>query len=191
MPQATGVTSILSVTIGDWSAQTLGDQQGSANVQDPTKARVEFRVDRSLGTWSLTVFSMAVAAVSLKVDAAFRPLGELTGPIRLVHTTGETLQGRVITKDGGVITGQRIDPASPEAFVRDRFTLLLPAGAVIVATGQVAPCTAEDTNGDGVVDATDLAITLGEWGSSHRAADINRDGIVGPEDLARLLAAMA
>lgn len=185
---AQAVTSILSVTIGDWSGQALGDQNGSANVQDPTKARVEFVVSRTTGTWALTIRNLATIALPIKVDAAFRPLGDLTGPIRLVHSTGETLQSRLITKDGGVITGQRIDPISPDAFVRDRFTVLVPAGAVIVATGEVDPCDPEDLNGDGAVGATDLAIILGEWGSAHRAADINRDGIVGPDDLASLLA---
>lgn len=48
-----------------------------------------------------------------------------------------------------------------------------------------------DINGDGVVDAADLAILLGTWGpcewGSACSADLDGDGLVGPADLAILL----
>jgi len=44
-----------------------------------------------------------------------------------------------------------------------------------------------DLNGDGTVDASDLAILLGAWGGSDPAADINGDGTVDASDLAVLL----
>jgi hypothetical protein len=47
----------------------------------------------------------------------------------------------------------------------------------------------EDLNGDGVVNAQDLAILLGAWGTNNAAADINDDGTVNAQDLARLLSA--
>lgn len=46
-----------------------------------------------------------------------------------------------------------------------------------------------DVNGDGSVNAVDLAIVLGDWGATSGPADINRDGIVNATDLATLLAA--
>ena len=54
---------------------------------------------------------------------------------------------------------------------------------------QVASCTA-DLNGDGVVNAADLAVILGNWGPippGDPAADLNGDGTIGPADLAILL----
>ena len=47
---------------------------------------------------------------------------------------------------------------------------------------------AEDLNGDGSVDAADLAILLGAWGGTG-AADLNNDGTVDAADLAILLGA--
>ena len=51
-----------------------------------------------------------------------------------------------------------------------------------------------DIDGDGVVDATDLAILLGAWGPcpdppAKCPADLNNDGIVDAADLAILLGA--
>jgi hypothetical protein len=45
-----------------------------------------------------------------------------------------------------------------------------------------------DLNGDGVVDATDLAALIAQWGASG-AADLNGDGVVDAADLAALIAA--
>ena len=46
---------------------------------------------------------------------------------------------------------------------------------------------AADINGDGSVNATDLALLLGSWGASGGASDINGDGTVTAADLALLL----
>ena len=59
------------------------------------------------------------------------------------------------------------------------------AGEVIATFTGGAPA---DLNGDGVVDAADLASLLAQWGSSG-SADLNGDGVVGAEDLASLIAA--
>jgi hypothetical protein len=53
--------------------------------------------------------------------------------------------------------------------------VLLPAG------------TPEDLSGDGFVDATDLAVLIGAWGTS--SADLDGDGVVGAADLALLIGA--
>ncbi|MFM7051762.1 MAG: dockerin type I domain-containing protein [Planctomycetota bacterium] len=44
-----------------------------------------------------------------------------------------------------------------------------------------------DLNGDGIVNASDLSILLGAWGSSNPVADINDDGSVNASDLSILL----
>ena len=46
-----------------------------------------------------------------------------------------------------------------------------------------------DLNGDGGVDAADLAILLGAWGSDDASSDLNGDGTVDAADLAELLGA--
>ncbi len=48
---------------------------------------------------------------------------------------------------------------------------------------------AADLNGDGAVDAADLAVLIAAWGTS--AADLTGDGITGAADLAALIAAWA
>ncbi|MFO0827363.1 MAG: hypothetical protein U0572_04365 [Phycisphaerales bacterium] len=46
-----------------------------------------------------------------------------------------------------------------------------------------------DLNGDGIVDAADLAVLLGAWGTGGSPADLDLDGTVGGGDLAILLGA--
>lgn len=46
-----------------------------------------------------------------------------------------------------------------------------------------------DLDGDGTVNATDLAMLIGAWGSTTGDADLDADGVVGPADLAMLLGA--
>ncbi len=52
---------------------------------------------------------------------------------------------------------------------------------------QCSRACAGDLNNSGVVDAADLAILLGAWGSSTLGPDINSDGTVDASDLALLL----
>jgi hypothetical protein len=59
------------------------------------------------------------------------------------------------------------------------------AMATQVPSGAAEP---EDLNGDGVINAGDLAILLGNWGGSG-AGDIDGNGSVGPADLTALLGA--
>jgi len=46
-----------------------------------------------------------------------------------------------------------------------------------------------DLNGDGAVDASDLAVLLGAWGANGGPADLDGDGQVNASDLAVLLGA--
>jgi hypothetical protein len=184
------VTSILSLTVGQWSGQVLGNQHGSATVQNPTQARVELVVNRTTGVWSITARSLTTIPIQVKVDAAWKPIGALRGPVRILWKSGDDLVSRVITKDGGVITGQRIDARNEEAFVRDRFVANLDPGQIVVVTGSIAPCQMLDIDGDGAVGQSDIAVVLGEWNGGNLAADINRDGIVDAKDLAELLSGL-
>ena len=52
-----------------------------------------------------------------------------------------------------------------------------------------APACPADLNGNGQVDAADLAVLLGAWGSASAAADLDGSGLVGGPDLAILLGA--
>ena len=62
--------------------------------------------------------------------------------------------------------------------------LLLSIEAALCLTG----CTTADVNGDGVVNAADLALLLGSWGQNPgHPADFNGYDVVGPFGLATLL----
>ncbi len=61
--------------------------------------------------------------------------------------------------------------------------------AELDAVADVAPTVnPADLNGDGVVNASDLAQLLSVWGTNDPAADLNNDGVVDAGDLAFLLA---
>ena len=60
----------------------------------------------------------------------------------------------------------------------------------IDAFADVAPLPADpDLNGDGLVNASDIAMLLSAWGSADPAADLDAGGSVGAADLAILLSA--
>jgi hypothetical protein len=46
-----------------------------------------------------------------------------------------------------------------------------------------------DLDGNGTVDAADLAVLLSNWGAAGGEADLDMDGVVGPADLTLLLGA--
>ena len=79
-----------------------------------------------------------------------------------------------ISADGRTIVGNGINPEGCEQGFLVRISL--------PGTNDIA-----DLNGDGRVDAQDLAILLGAWGLSGGPADMNRDGLVNAADLAILL----
>jgi hypothetical protein len=85
---------------------------------------------------------------------------------------------------------------TPSANVRVRFVARdLAAGSLVEAGVDDfkiinVDCTSSipgDINGDGVVNAGDLAGLLGAWGATSGPADINGDGIVDATDLAILV----
>ena len=58
-----------------------------------------------------------------------------------------------------------------------------------VEPGRIITMRMADLNGDGVVNAVDLAILLGNWGVCDDPCppDLNQDGLVGAADLAQVL----
>ncbi len=64
----------------------------------------------------------------------------------------------------------------------------IPPSQLIEPSPDIHDCVA-DHNDDGVVDATDLSVLLGAWGTSGDTGDLNQDGIVNGADLAALLGA--
>lgn len=63
-----------------------------------------------------------------------------------------------------------------------------PATISIAAQVPAAPANPADLNGDGTVNAADLAALLGNWNGSG-AGDLDGNGVVGAADLAALLGA--
>ncbi|MFO0828206.1 MAG: M14 family zinc carboxypeptidase [Phycisphaerales bacterium] len=89
------------------------------------------------------------------------------------------------------------DYVAPTANVRVRFIARdLGAGSLVEAgvdefrvLRSDCPPVLGDLNGDGVVDASDLALLLGAWGANGGAADLDGNGVVDAGDLAILLGA--
>lgn len=59
----------------------------------------------------------------------------------------------------------------------------------LIVTYTPPPSNPADVNGDGAVNASDLTLILGAWGTAHAASDIDNDGIVGGTDLTQLFSA--
>lgn len=120
-------------------------------------------------------------------------------PISLSNNAGTSwAQVDLVTASPGVWTEKRIrvaDFMTPTAQMRLRFQARdLDAGSIVEAGVDdlrmvAVDCTANrpaDLNGDGIVNGSDLAVMLSQWGSAG-SADITGDGTVGGADLAALL----
>jgi hypothetical protein len=83
--------------------------------------------------------------------------------------------GCVLAWQGGASTG-----------ASDIFAARIGADGVL---GQPPAGNPADLNGDGVVNATDLADLLGQWGQKGGSADLDGSGSVGASDLAIMLSA--
>jgi hypothetical protein len=124
---------------------------------------------------------------------------ELAGAPRRLETTGDALlAGRLqVQLEPG------FSPSSGATFtllsaasITGSFTqITTPSEAwevEVTSTEVIATFTGSgpaDLDGDGSVDASDLAILIGAWGQSGSAADIDGDGVVGASDLAQLIGA--
>ncbi len=109
------------------------------------------------------------------------------GPARMFLGSGATS-----TDAAGDATFAATVDSPPAGWVVTATATLEPIGATselsacidVIAGGDPA-----DLDGDGAVDAADLAILLAAWGTADREADLNTDGVVDAGDLAILLAA--
>ncbi|MFM7132938.1 MAG: dockerin type I domain-containing protein [Planctomycetota bacterium] len=81
-----------------------------------------------------------------------------------------------------------VDPASLPAGVTALTITFTPAFGTASMVGPWSPIVAFDLNGDGVVNAVDLAELLAQWGGPG-TADFDGDGAVNAPDLAALLGA--
>jgi hypothetical protein len=95
-----------------------------------------------------------------------------------------------VTRMGGQSIGSRIDSASPGALYRHFVGASVGLGETLELSVRLVPCATADLDGSGSIDQADVAIMLGEWGTSNLIADLNDDGVVGPHDLAAVLSAM-
>lgn len=96
---------------------------------------------------------------------------------------------RNIYRNGTGNVGLRIEHDGASAtWIRDSLAgVIIPAMSSVRITGSVANCEPEDLDGTGSVNAADLGILLGQFGSPG-TADFDASGAVGPEDLAVMLA---
>ncbi len=78
------------------------------------------------------------------------------------------------------------DPAQLPAGVSALTITISPAMGAFSMSGTFVVANPNDLNGDGFVDAADLAILLSQWGGAG-AADLDGDGVVGANDIAMLL----
>ena len=77
------------------------------------------------------------------------------------------------------------DAGDYDCVVTDLFTCSTVSDVAVLTVGPACPA---DLNGDGNVEAADLAQLLGSWGSCDGCpADFDNDGTVGASDLAFLL----
>lgn len=145
-----------------------------------------------LATWNRTITSVQTATVPAAID------------LRLYRVSGTTLTaidgdaGAGLYTSGSVWSKSTVDNVE-HLYVRG----LVPGEYVIEAkrtgAGTAAPFAIAwilpdqpnsipgDLNGDGTVSGTDLAILLGNWGTTDAVSDIDGDGLVGGGDLAILL----
>jgi hypothetical protein len=85
------------------------------------------------------------------------------------------------TATGGITKGLSISPSGNRII----FRAVVDGGTIGAFLAEFDASTSPDLNGDGVVDAADLAILLGAWGTG--GADLDGDGTTDASDLAILL----
>jgi hypothetical protein len=127
----------------------------------------------------------------ISMGATFRtptdPPGTMRTPTTIKTNTGPYTEAN----RWGDYSAARRDPASPPSspvFWVNHEYAVGPSSWRSWVQAITLPGPSPDLNGDGAVNAADLAILLGAWGSTG-PGDLNGDGTVGAEDLSILLGA--
>ncbi len=85
--------------------------------------------------------------------------------------------------------GTRVDKFSTKNYINVNIVNQIGSSFRFVTRYTPPPPCVGDLNGDNTVDALDLAIVLGAWGTATQQADVDGDGTVGASDLAFILGA--
>jgi plastocyanin len=152
-------------------------------------------------TGTINVTTPPVEHVITQSGLTFTPSSVTVNPgdtVRWVYTAGfhTVTSGAVCTADGqfdGLLTPTSTSftwtvPASAAGTTVPYYCAphcIFGMSASITVTG--APANPADVNHDGHVDAQDLSLVPGAWGSAGGPADIDHDGIVAASDLAAVL----
>lgn len=99
---------------------------------------------------------------------------------------GISFAGTPISIGGSTICGNFSDTMPFISQINGSYQDL--GGNTIATECPTVPCPA-DLNGDGMIDAADLGLLIGDWGMDGAATDINGDGTVDGGDLAYILSA--
>ncbi|MBL9147629.1 MAG: hypothetical protein JNM94_02950 [Phycisphaerae bacterium] len=136
--------------------------------------------------------NLAVDPVFVDVDGADNAVGTLDDDLRVAGLSpaidsGSNLEWNVpIDVDVAGLPRFYDEPSAPDAGVGR--APIIDRGAHEFQPGPPA-CVQGDLDCDGDVDAADLGILLGAWGSTDEGADLDDDGVVTASDLALLLGA--
>ncbi|MFO0829305.1 MAG: dockerin type I repeat-containing protein [Phycisphaerales bacterium] len=148
---------------GHWAIATFGNPPSASKAVDDT---VTFAVPFTFGT----PFKLAIYADAIAGMRAQGGLGNIS--------TADANFSDGLTWGGIVNVYHGLTPTSEYTIV---------SGSGIDWSGPGGPPNPADLNGDGAVNAADLAILLGAWGTP--AGDVNGDGTTDAMDLSILLGA--
>ncbi|MDZ4830104.1 MAG: CHRD domain-containing protein [Phycisphaerae bacterium] len=165
------------VLVGCQEVPSPGDSDGSASGQ------VWFDTGVDKVFWNLTYSGIArPSAMHIHTGTAGVAGGVFIGLGVATSGGAGTLISEVATTDAS------LDAiiANPSGFYMNIHNAAFPGGAIRGQIGVPLPFVLGDLNCDGAVDAADLAVLLGAWGTSG-PGDLNGDGTVDAADLALLL----
>jgi len=89
----------------------------------------------------------------------------------------------------GLRPSNAVDPVCVASFMEARVHYMTVTAGDADADGLLDACCRPDIDRSGVVDASDIAMLLGSWGSAEPTFDLDANGVVNGADLAMLLAA--